>query len=302
MRTEISTSIAGLLRTVELDEALDTVVSAGFRNLDFPLSVFSRPAGSPLKSDIWRLWTGKLRETLRDLGLCVTQAHASWEQAIPQDFIFQSPFPVYRRTIEACRMLGCGKLVFHAPLYFFDAHDPSVRSRALEWNFRWFRELLPILEDNGVVAELENIFDYRHVRSPQDPPFLYCSAQDMLELQQGLNSSWVKLCLDTGHANISGNDPAQMIRAYGKELDVLHLNDNFGFIQPVYEDLHLFPGHGTVQWKQVFEALYETGFDYVLNLEPVGALARLSKEQRVIQFREAGLLVRHMALEAGFDA
>ena len=300
MKIEISTSIAGLLRTVPLDEALDTVARAGFRNLDFPLSVFSRPMDSPIKSDNWRFWTEGLKDTLDDMGLRIMQAHASWEQAIPEDFSYQAPFDVYERTIRACSLLGCHKLVFHAPLYFFRA--ACVRQRALEWNLRWFRELLPILEDNGVVAELENTFDYRHIRLPQDPPFIYCSAQDMLALQQGLDSPWVKLCLDTGHANISGNDPAQMIRAYGQNLDVLHLNDNFGFIQPVYEDLHLFPGHGTVQWKQVFEALYETGFNYVFNLEPVGSLARLSKEQRVMQFRAAEALVRQMALEAGYKA
>lgn len=300
MEIEISTSIAGLLRSVPLAEALDTVAAAGYRNVDFPFSVFSRPADSPLKSDLWEHWTQDLGHDLEARGLRVTQAHASWEQAIAQDFSYESPYDVYARTIRACRMLGCGKLVFHAPLYFFHPEDPTVREKALDWNIRWFRELLPILEDNGVTAELENTFDYRHLRKPQDPPFLYTDDERMLELLEGIDSPWVKLCLDTGHANIAGNDPARMIRAYGKRLDVLHLNDNLGFIDPIYEDLHLFPGHGTVRWQEVFQALYETGFSYVFNMEPVGALARLSKEARVLQFRAAGQLVTQMAREAGF--
>lgn len=297
---EISTSIAGLLRGMELQDALDTVQAAGFRCLDFPLSVFSRPEGSPLKSAVWRQWVKELKNKLDDMGFTVTQAHASWEQAIGQDFTPEDPFPVYARTIEACRMLGCGKLVFHAPLYFFPTKNAETKKRIGDWNVRWFRKLIPNLEEFSVTAELENTFDYGRVCQPGDPPFTYTSAEDMLELLRAIGSDHFALCLDTGHANIAGQDPAQMVRACGNHLDVLHLNDNFGYIRPVYEDLHLLPGGGNLDWPSIFTSLYDMDYRGNFNLEPVGALPRLPLNLRVIQLMAAREMVLLLARDAGF--
>lgn len=300
MKIIVSTSIAGLLRAVSLDEALETVARAGYTQVDFPLSVFSRPAGSPLKGEGWQGWTRELRRKLDALGLQVVQAHASWEQAIGEDLAFQEPFPVYERTIAACSILGCPNLVFHAPLYFFPMGDGAARRRVTDWNIRWFSRLVPHLEEAGVTAALENTFDYRRVQRPGAPPFTYTSAEDMLELVEGIGSQRVGICLDTGHANIAGQNPAGMIRAYGDRLKVLHLNDNFGLIGPVYEDLHLFPGHGNLNWGEIFRALRETGFTGSFNLEPVGALPGLSPAVRVLQLRSAREVVTRMAREAGY--
>ncbi len=300
MEITVSTSIAGLLRSVSLPEALDTITLAGFQAVDFPLSVFSRPADSPLKSERWISWVDALRKDLNRRGLRVTQAHASWEQAIAEDFSFEDTYPVYERTIMACRMLGCQKLVFHAPLYFFPTEDQAARRRVTDWNIRWFTRLLPVLEDNGVTACIENTFDYRRVRRPQDPPFIYTSGEDMYELAEGIHSPCVKLCLDTGHANISGQNVPQMIRDYGPYLEVLHLNDNLGLIGPVYEDLHLFPGHGTLPWDQIFKSLREVHFSGVFNLEPVDSLSLSSPALRVLQFEAAKKTVTLLAKEAGY--
>ncbi len=297
---EISTSIAGLLRGMELQEALDTVQAAGFQCLDFPISVFSRPEGSPLKSDGWRQWVKNLKNRLDDMGFQVTQAHASWEQAIGQNFSPDDPYPVYYRTIEACRMLGCGKLVFHAPLYFFATKDEATKKRIGDWNVRWFRKLIPTLEEFSVTAELENTFDYGRVCQPGDPSFTYTSADDMLELLQAIDSDRFALCLDTGHANIAGQDPAQMVRAYGDHLDVLHLNDNFGFIRPVYEDLHLLPGNGNLDWQAILASLYDMDYRGNFNIEPVGALPRLPFAIRVIQLKAARQTIKLLAQDAGF--
>ncbi len=301
MKHEISTSIAGLLRGVGLPEALSAVSEAGIHCLDFPISVFSRPVDSPLKSSQWKAWTKELKSRLDGEGFTVTQAHASWEQAIPQDFHEEAPFEVYYRTIEACRMLGCSRLVFHAPLYFFPTANAETQERIHRWNVAWFQKLLPVLEEFSVTAELENTFDYRRVWRPGDPDFTYTKAKDMLRLMEALDSPYVRLCLDTGHANIAGQDPMGMIEAYGKNLEVLHLNDNFGFIQPVYEDLHLLPGHGNLPWVYIFEALAGIGYEGNFNLEPVGALPGLPHELQVIQLRAAKEFLEVLAKGAGFS-
>lgn len=300
MEISVSTSIAGLLRAVDLQEALETAAEAGFRLLDFPLSVFSRAPDSPLRQPDWLRWAENVKKTLTGMGLRVTQAHAAWDQAIPQDLHEAPPDPLYPRTIAACRALGCEKLVFHPPLYFFPTEDRAGRQRVIQWNIRWFRALLPDLERYRVTAELENLFDYRRVQPAGGPPFPFTTQEDMMELCDGVNSPWVRLCLDTGHGNIAGQDVPGMVRAYGSRLQVLHLNDNYGKIGPIYEDLHLFPGYGALDWGEIFRALRETGFSGVLNLEPVGALPGQSRPVRVLQLRTAREIVLQLAEAAGF--
>ena len=106
----------------------------------------------------------------------------------------------------------------------------------------------------------------------------------MLELVYGIGSNRVQLC-STPAMPISGQDVPEMIRAWRGNLATLHLNDNYGLIRPVFEDLHLFPGYGTLEWKPIFDALRDIRFRGVLNIEPVVELARMPRAVRVIQLR-----------------
>ena len=197
--------------------------------------------------------------------------------------------------MEACAILGCRQLIFHPVLYLHRMPDRSLWPRIHDWNVRWFHELLPLAEKFDIVINLENTFDYRHLQQPGDAPVPYTTAQDMLELVYGIGSNRVQLCLDTGHAHISGQDVPEMIRAWRGNLATLHLNDNYGLIRPVFEDLHLFPGYGTLEWKPIFDALRDVRFRGVLNIEPVVELARMPRAVRIIQLRAAAQTLQVLA-------
>jgi sugar phosphate isomerase/epimerase len=76
------------------------------------------------------------------------------------------------------------------------------------------------------------------------------------------NPAGVGINVDTGHANISGLDPAAMIREAGSLLIETHFNDNFGWMEPVNatNDIHRVPGIGTVPWVPVISALVEIAY------------------------------------------
>jgi sugar phosphate isomerase/epimerase len=75
-------------------------------------------------------------------------------------------------------------------------------------------------------------------------------------------SDSLTICLDTGHANISG-DVCEMARIAGNKLSLVHLSDNFGVW-----DNHLFPGEGAIPWKKLGRILAgEIGFAGPYNLE-----------------------------------
>lgn len=288
-----TSAMAHFCKTTTVFDAMQTIRDAGFDGLDFPISVYSRPLDSPLRKDDWRQWTREVRRFSDRIGLPVLQAHASWEQTVAEDFHFEPPYEIYARTMEACHILGCRNLIFHPVLYLFRVRGEGMKERLHEWNVQWFRALLPLAEKFDLVIELENMFDYRHVQLPGDPAFPYTSAEDMLALCDRLNSDRVRICLDTGHANIAGQDVPAMIRRYGNRLAVLHLNDNFGKIEPVFEDLHLFPGYGLLDWEAIFSALHEIRYDGTVNMEPVAQLDRMPPELRVLQLRTALEILRY---------
>ena len=292
MQKQISISIASLCRNQPLDSVLRMVKAAGYDSVDFPFSTFSNSPLSPLNQLNWQDWMRQVKDLTREIGLPITQAHASWEQAIPADFHYEAPHDLYFRTMEACRMVGCRQLIFH-PLRQLERVDSyAMRQRIHEWNVRWFHDLVSAATENDVIINLENTFDSHHVQKPGDLPYPYTTAQDMIDLMRDIGSLRVQICLDTGHANISAQDIPAMIRAFRRDLATLHLNDNYGRIGPIYEDLHLFPGYGRIEWKGVFDALRDVGFDGPMNIEPIGELRTASEQVRLIQIRAAADTLR----------
>lgn len=295
MFDSISSSTASISRNMSVEASLRLLRDAGFDGVDFPLSVYSAEAGSPLRADDWRQWVRRTEAICRSLSLPVVQAHASWHQNIPADFRYIPPEEIYARTFEACRMLGCNHLIFH-PLRQPERVDtPALRSRIHDYNVRWFYDLLPLAERFDVTIDLENTFDSHHVQRDGDAPYPYTTAEDMLALMRDIGSRRVAICLDTGHANISGQDVPAMIRAFGSDLGAVHLNDNYGRIGPIYEDLHLFVGYGKLDWAGVFAALREVRFGGSLNLEPISELKRMPDRVRLIQLRAAADTLRALA-------
>jgi len=75
------------------------------------------------------------------------------------------------------------------------------------------------------------------------------------------------ICMDTGHSHKSSKyegEPSSpdCIRMLGKEITVLHLNDN-----DTLSDQHKIPLSGTLNWKDTFDALDEIGYNGVYNME-----------------------------------
>lgn len=297
MNEKISTAMASFAREHTACEALQLVKQAGFDSVDFPFSTYSAGSYSPLNGDNWRQWACQVRDYAAALRLPVTQAHASWQQSIGADFRYEAPWELYERTMEACHILGCRQLIFHPLRQSERVDSQSLRQRIHDYNVRWFCDLLPWAERYDIVINLENTFDSHHTQKAGDPPYPYTTAEDMLSLLRDIGSSRVGLCLDTGHANISGQDIPAMIRAFRGELTAVHLNDNYGRIAPVYEDLHLFPGYGRIQWSSVFAALREVGFRGPMNMEPIGELKHISDAQRLIQLRAAAEMLRSLLRE-----
>ena len=301
MSYEISVSGQSLAEEFSVEESFLILQEAGYHHMDFWLDMFCKDTDSPMQREDWKEWVGSVRDAAERHQLRFSQLHALYGLYIPKNFEFIPPAPVMHRSIEACRMLECEKIVFHPLFYPYSVETTEQIEMIQSYNVRWFSSLLETAEQFDVEIQVENTFDYMNLQTGRGTvEFSYCSAEMLLNLIQRIGSERVKICMDTGHANIAGKNLPAMIHQFGSELKTLHINDNYGLLGPVYPDFHLFPGYGTICWEPVFQALKEVGFEGALNLEPT--LSKAPHAIHVSRLRAAREIVTIMAEQAGMKA
>ena len=107
------------------------------------------------------------------------------------------------------------------------------------------------------------------------------------------------ICLDTGHLHIpkeDGRNESQrdFIRKAGRRLKALHIADN-----DTSSDQHLMPyGRGSIDWVEVMEALGETGYDRLFNMEIPGE-SRCPIEIRKAKLRYCRSVCEYLCALAG---
>ena len=143
------------------------------------------------------------------------------------------------------------------------------RGAAMERSHRSVSELVAVAEEAGVRMALENLGS--KTRNPFRP---LSSMAELRAFIAGFPPEHVGLCLDTGHACISGLDPAEQARIASERLYALHLQDVDG-----REDCHWVPGRGVIDWSAVGEALAAIGFDGAWTIEAMTSSTEATAEQ-----------------------
>ncbi|MDP6505490.1 MAG: TIM barrel protein, partial [Planctomycetota bacterium] len=87
------------------------------------------------------------------------------------------------------------------------------------------------------------------------PKWVSSHGAELRELVDGFQSSRVGVCWDTGHAHMQGLEQGGELRTLGERLKMLHIQDNNG-----KTDQHLLPFMGTVDWKDIMDALYDINY------------------------------------------
>ncbi|MFN4171022.1 MAG: sugar phosphate isomerase/epimerase family protein [Pseudorhodobacter sp.] len=155
---------------------------------------------------------------------------------------------VQKRLMQAlgvCEAIGATQMVVHSPVtgwdhggHLDDPNEPLIQIEKLRY---LLGPVLKRAEDSGVTLVMENIEDV--------DPAARCRIVDALA------SPALKVSLDTGHAQYAhvrlGAPPVDLyVKAAGKRLDHVHLQDSDGFA-----DRHWHPGDGPLNWRAIFAAL-----------------------------------------------
>jgi sugar phosphate isomerase/epimerase len=123
------------------------------------------------------------------------------------------------------------------------------------------------------VQALDRIAEYaqggRTIICLENLPFPGSGVETLAEIRaiaSAVSRKNVAICLDTGHANVTGVNCPGFIREAGTQLAALHINDN-----PGTSDDHMLPyGRGTIPWDQVLQALRAINYQGPFNLEVPG--------------------------------
>ena len=241
-------------RAYSAQECLTAIQAAGYDSVDINLWALCGP-GKPMSGDRWEETVESFRAAGEALALPVWQTHGDTYNGTEWD----DPGLPYRelrhmttlRCIEACKRLGADCMVMHP---FNLAH--STLYSAKENRDACIAYLAPYIEaakKAGVRIAVENMIDFgrRHRR--------YCAGDiyELIDLVDTINDPDVGMCIDTGHANISGMRAGDAIRAAGKRLIAIHVNDNNS---KTGLDQHLLPFFGDVDWPCVMRALSDIGY------------------------------------------
>jgi sugar phosphate isomerase/epimerase len=164
---------------------------------------------------------------------------ASWDAPV-REFVRGR----YLKALEFAEGLGASHMVMHSPfLYFGHPMVVHTKSQGLNDQIGWAHETL-----NAVIARASEIGCQIVIENIRDTNPL-----PLLELVKSFNSEFVRMSLDTGHANLMHEIGAptadQWVLDAGEYLGHVHLQDNDGQL-----DRHWHPGRGSINWYAVFRA------------------------------------------------
>ncbi len=237
-------------------EGVRKIAAAGFDAIDLNLSDWCFPK-TPFIGDRWESWVREIGDAAGECGIPFSQAHAPiypWLDETGSDVFLDL---LTERTLKTCEMLDIPFAVCH-PRFPKVGCLPENHAEIREANVLWFSKWAALAGDCGVSLAVENLFDFFNGRITSYGR----NADELIDLVDAVGSDHLGICLDTGHANIVGHDPADMLRTCGPLLKVLHIHDNDG-----KSDQHVAPYVGNIDWPAFAQALRDTDFQGVFSLE-----------------------------------
>ncbi len=166
----------------------------------------------------------------------------------------------YTLNLEIAKALNAKYIVFHGnfnPLI----NQESYIKNWIEQNTRFWSEAVNKFD---ITILIENLWE--------PSPDLF------RKLLDNANSPHLKICFDTGHANIFSHVPVERwFESLGSNIVYIHVNDNKGDV-----DNELVPGDGTVDWHEFSGNVKK----YCNNPEIVFEVGSLDKTKRAIDYFE----------------
>lgn len=283
----IGVQTKGLLPCVKYAQAFELIKNAGFDCIDFNLDnylknndLYSGRVNSffECSSKEMQLYFGEYKAQMDCLGLKASQMHAPypvwvdlrWEQ---NDYVMKNVIP---KSLEIAKIMGIPWVVVH-PMKMQNIYGKDEEIRQ---NIEYFKMLVPLLKEYGVGVCVEDLYEGVGGRIVEGPCADVKEAIYYIDtLNDYAGEELFGFCLDTGHLQLTKQDPVPYILGIGSRLKALHLHENDGAY-----DVHQMPftygyeeGDG-LNWKGIAHALSSVGFDGTLSFETYPCVNAFPKE------------------------
>lgn len=244
----LSVDISGVRSFVGDFEAIDMIKAAGFDAVDYDFH-------GGVNDETCIEHARRLRSHLDEIGLRCNQAHAPF--GMPYGTAFDATNPKYLsiiRSIEAAAIMGADNIIVHAIVV--PEGTENVTDSYEDYNYTFYKSLEPVAKKFGIKIAIENLFTYDEVTHYHNG--IFAKPFEMNSLIERLDSPVFSVCLDIGHAFISGTKPHHFISGLKpntlKALHVQECTDGIG-------DKHMLPYLGFIDWEAMAAALKEYGYD-----------------------------------------
>ncbi len=235
---------------VELERAIERCAEAGFEALDFNLSDFRRMDDPPFLGPQGEEWAEGIRDKAASVGLSFTQMHGPQFPKFVEGEVTERMTAMSHDSLRIAGVMGIPWVVWEPDVTAGD-YEEEHRKEVFRMNYEFFGPLVETAEKHDTGVCLENVPD--SMGKSRDCPKWVCShAVELCELVDVFQSQRVGVCWDTGHAHMQGLKQGKELHILGERLRMLHIQDNNG-----QADQHLLPFMGTIDWRDIMDALYD---------------------------------------------
>jgi len=246
------------------EKGLRMIKEAGFDGVDYSFCVDKED--NELLDDHYVEYAHKVKGLLAENDLICYQTHAPFSMSY--GLAFDESVEGYRkilRAMESASILGSKYIVVHALKVPEGVDD-------ITYNLGYFKSFEPYCEKFGIHIAIENI--HKHHPKRKSAIGRYNTPEVLYKVLNELASPWYVVCVDVGHAAISGPEPEELIRGLdNKVLRCLHIHDN-----NYQQDNHGLPYTGDLNWNNITEALKSIRYEGVFSLEVTSYLRRFDDE------------------------
>lgn len=237
---------------------IEECAKAGFTYLDLNFCEAMNPS-SRMRDDDWQTYIDELAETGKRCGVVFAQSHLPYYDIFGKNDSDKVKMmeELIRRSIIASSRLGVKWTVTHPGTVYSAGQDMSV---SLERNLEYYSRHVQTAKEHGIGIALENDFEYKS--APYQHIFCANIHEQVTLIDSFDDPEHVGACYDFGHAHLVGGFHRQSLTILGKRVKAIHVQDNKG-----YDDEHLLPFHGNIDWKEAMSALADIGYEGDLTFE-----------------------------------
>lgn len=245
-------------------KALELIANAGFDSVDF--SFYWMPEGERiLEREDYLDFARQVRAWADEYGLEINQGHAPFDLSLADTKEKQAyDYEQILRSIKFSGILGIKQLIVHnlvteSPSDFHDV------------NLKFFKSLEASAHTAGIKIAVENLWNTKDGKIVGGR---FSTPEELSSFLDELGPDNFCGCIDLGHSQITGVDPAEFILKLGApQLQALHVQDT-----DLIHDTHTLPYLGKQNWESITAALRKTGYSGDLTFEIFAFLGALPKD------------------------